>query len=208
MVYDGILLGLIVGLLRGGWRRGVANLGRIRLKGGWIFPVLLAAQVLIFIGQRRLEWLSDAGGIFLMAVYAAAIAFLWINRVKPGFKTLIVGVAMNFVVMLANGGKMPVSREMAVMANPDAVSMLELGHGTKHVIMTESSRLPFLADVVPVTLPYPLPQVISLGDIVMNVGVFWFLYRTLAAAPVDKQEGEAAAIAGERGRGADRANSA
>jgi hypothetical protein len=180
MAIEGIVVGLLAGLLLAGVRRGLANLGRIRLKALWVFPALLAVQLMIFVGQRLWDWLAEASGIFLMVVYGAALVFVWLNRVQPGFYALLVGIAMNFLVMLLNGGKMPVAREMAAMARPADLPMLEQGLGTKHVLMTEATRLPFLADVIPLPPPYPVPQVISLGDVVMNVGICWFLVAVMA----------------------------
>jgi hypothetical protein len=187
MVLEGILLGLIVGLLRGSVRQGLNNLSRIRLGALWVFPALLVVQLLIFIGQREWDWLSDNAGIFLMVVYGAAMVFVWLNRAQPGFYVLLAGIAMNFLVMLLNGGKMPVSREMAEMAIPAGLPMLEQGDGTKHLIMTESTRLPFLADVIALPPPYPIPQVISLGDLVMNVGICWFLIAVLSSRSEEKR---------------------
>jgi hypothetical protein len=182
MVYDGILLGLIVGLVRGGFLQGLSGLSRMKLRAGWIFPILLVLQILVYIGQGKSEWLYNASGYIFMSVYAAGIIFLWINRGQVGFKILMSGVFMNFVVMLANGGKMPVSREMVAISDPAALPMLEQGiSGTKHIMMTESSRFPLLGDVIPITSPYPLPQVISVGDIVMNVGIFLFLVHLLSS---------------------------
>ena len=56
MVYDGILLGLIVGLFRGGYRYGLHQFATLQLRGGWIFPLLLLAQFLIF--SCREDWIG------------------------------------------------------------------------------------------------------------------------------------------------------
>lgn len=191
MVVEGIILGLIVGLIRGGLRQAWTGLARMRLRAWWIFPLLVVFQLLVYLGLQRTDWVSGASAVFFMAIYAALIVFLWINRGQAGFKLLLAGVCMNFLVMLANGGRMPVSLEMAELANPGAVSMLEQETTlTKHMALTESTRLPLLGDVIPVTAPYPIPQVVSLGDLVMNAGMFWFLVSLLSSARKQEQSAQ------------------
>lgn len=65
MVYDGVLLGLIVGLFRGGWRQGLIRFSQIRLIAGWMFPVLLLVQFIIFMPRKSgLGW-QPLTGIYL-----------------------------------------------------------------------------------------------------------------------------------------------
>lgn len=180
MVYDGIILGLIVGLMRGGFLQGLSGLARMKLRAGWIFPILLLAQMIVYIGQAKIDWLEQVSGIIFVVIYIAGQVFLWINRNQKGFKILLAGVFMNFVVIMANGGRMPVSKEMVEISSPESVAMLVEGtSNTKHTLMTEVTRFPLFGDVIPITWPYPIPQVISVGDIVMNVGIFLFLVHLL-----------------------------
>lgn len=189
MVYDGIILGVIVGLIRGGFLQGLSGLSRMKLRAGWIFPILLLIQVIVYIGQAKIEWLVQVSGIIFIVIYVAGQVFLWINRNQKGFKILLAGVFMNFIVMLVNGGKMPVSKEMAEISSPASVPMLVEGTAnTKHMMMTEATRLPLFGDVIPITAPYPIPQVISIGDIVMNVGIFLFLVHLLGTKASDSEQ--------------------
>ncbi|MFJ2047105.1 MULTISPECIES: DUF5317 domain-containing protein [Paenibacillus] len=176
MVYDGILLGLIVGLFRGGFRYGLHQFAALKLRGGWIFPLLLLAQFFIFFLQERLDWVASINGYLFAAVYVTGLAFLWLNRHYKGFTLIWIGVFLNFIVMAVNGGRMPVSVDASAVLGPYYVDMLrEGGAVSKHYMMDASTHLSFLGDIIPLSSPYPRTQVISIGDVVMNIGIFLFI---------------------------------
>ena len=95
-----------------------------------------------------------------------------------------------FIVMAVNGGRMPVSVEASAVLGPYYVDMLrEGGAVSKHYMMDASTHLSFLGDIIPLSSPYPRTQVISIGDVVMNIGIFLFIQYMMvnrsgkAAAP-------------------------
>ncbi|MCC3377336.1 DUF5317 domain-containing protein [Cohnella sp. REN36] len=181
MVYDGIVIGLIIGLLRAGWHPGLVALSQIRIRGGWIFPALLAVQLLIFSIQDRVSFIGQYSGWMFMAVYIVGLYVLWLNRAEKGIWIIFIGVAMNFLVMLVNGGRMPVSLEAAsAVLDPVYTQMLKDGVGAaKHYALDDSTRLSFLGDIIPIAPPYPRTQVISIGDVVMNIGIFLYLQSVM-----------------------------
>ncbi|MFB5268888.1 DUF5317 domain-containing protein [Paenibacillus enshidis] len=180
MVYDGVLLGLIIGLFRGGFRQGLTGLSNIRLVAGWIFPLLLLVQLGIFYLQEDSAFLASINGYLFMAVYVAGLVFLWLNRHQPGFLIILIGVFLNFLVMAVNGGRMPVSLTASYVLGPYYVELLQSGEViSKHFMMDDSTRLSFLGDIIPLSAPYPRTQVISVGDVVMNVGIFLFIQRVM-----------------------------
>jgi hypothetical protein len=180
MVYDGIVIGLIVGFIRAGWRYGLAALSQIRIKGGWIFPLLLGIQFLLYFLHGKITIIEKYNGYMFMVVYAAGLYILWLNRKEKGFWWIFAGVALNFIVMLANGGKMPVSIEAASVLDPTYVRVLTEGTlVSKHIALNDSTILPFLGDIIPITSPYPRSQVISIGDVIMNLGIFIYLQNVM-----------------------------
>ncbi|QJC53495.1 DUF5317 domain-containing protein [Paenibacillus albicereus] len=180
MVYDGILLGLIVGFIRAGWKNGLIAIGNLRIKGGWVFPVLLIVQFLLFFLQEDLPFFAQFNGYFYMIIYAVGLSLLWINRHQKGLGIIFAGVLLNFLVMLVNGGRMPVSIEAASVLDPIYLEMLKSGDAvSKHFLMDESTRLYFLGDIIPLSPPYPRTQAISIGDVVINVGAFFFLCQLM-----------------------------
>ncbi len=90
---------------------------------------------------------------------------------------VFLGLLLNMVVLAANGA-MPVAPEAIAAVGLPGVEPMP----GKHEIMTESTRLAYLADIVP--LP-PLRTIVSLGDIVLGAGIIPLLshlmtYRTAA----------------------------
>jgi hypothetical protein len=181
MVYDGIVIGLIVGFIRAGWRNGLAALSQIRINGGLIFPLLLGIQLLLYALHGKISIIEKYNGYMFMVVYAAGLYMLWLNRKEKGFWWIFAGVALNFIVMLANGGKMPVSVEAtASVFDPVYAQILTEGVAvSKHAALDDSTLLPFLGDIIPITTPYPISQVISIGDVVMNFGIFIYLQNVM-----------------------------
>jgi hypothetical protein len=172
MVFDGIIISVIFGLLRGGSFRSFAEL---RLKYGWIFPLLLVVQLIVFVMQNKFAWIAAISPYLFIAVYVIGLLFLWMNRNQKGFILIWIGVLLNFIVMIANGGRMPVSLDAATILDPAFTTYLKEGLYAKHQILTDTSLFGFLGDIIPLTNPYPREQVISIGDVIMNIGIFMFI---------------------------------
>ncbi len=160
MVLDGVILSIIVGFFRKGSIWGFLEL---KLKGIYIFPVLLLIQILVFVYQNQIEFLAAISGYIYIGVYIIGLYFLWMNRHSQGFLLILAGVFLNFLVMFLNGGRMPVSLEAAEVLDPYYTEVLLNSLYAKHTALTESTRLGFLGDVIPLSSPYPKQQVISIG---------------------------------------------
>ncbi|WP_054957736.1 DUF5317 domain-containing protein [Paenibacillus dakarensis] len=191
MVFDGIILGLIVGFLRGGLRQGLLQFSKIKLKGGWIFPLLLLLQFAIFRFQDNNQALAELSNYAFILIYIVGMVFLWMNRDLKGFPAILAGVFLNFLVMAVNGGRMPVSLQAASVLDPYYVDMLQSNTIiTKHYLMDASTRLPFLGDIIPLSPPYPRNQAISIGDVIMNLGIFFYIVHLMTSSnePTDRQD--------------------
>ncbi|UFT98629.1 DUF5317 domain-containing protein [Radiobacillus kanasensis] len=172
MVIDGIILSVIVGFIRKG---NLSKLTQPLFKWGWMFPLLLAIQLGVFYFQNKVEWIGQASGYVYIIVYVLGLLFLWVNRHQKGLPLVFVGVFLNFLVMITNGGRMPVSAEAAAGLDPMYMEAIKNGFYAKHELLTQSTTFAFLGDIIPVGPPYPRSQVISIGDVIMNVGIFLFI---------------------------------
>ncbi len=154
-----LVLSLAVGFLRGGKLR---NLTEIRVTSWWLLPlafVTLTASSFTPAGQ------DDLAVALVLVSYLPLLLFVWLNRDLTGIWIGGLGVLMNFTVIALNGG-MPVLLAAAEIAGHDGELILD----AKHVLLDQSTRLPFLADVL------PLPNtVLSLGDVMLAIGVGAFL---------------------------------
>jgi uncharacterized membrane protein YcgQ (UPF0703/DUF1980 family) len=176
MVFDGILLAIIIGFIRGGSFKRFADL---TFKAGWIFPLLLLIQLVIFTLQNKVGWIGEFSNLSFMVIYVIGLTFLWLNRHHPHFKAIFIGVLLNFIVMAVNGGRMPVSMEAASVIDPHYLEATKNALYAKHTLVTESTKLAFLGDIIPLSAPYPREQAISIGDVVMNIGVFLFIQSVM-----------------------------
>jgi hypothetical protein len=183
MVFDGIIISLIVGLFRKGNLR---SLPYLTFKYGWIFPVLLAIEIFVFVFQNKIKIFGLASGYIYIAVYVLGLLFLFLNRRNPGFPLIFLGVLLNFLPIVLNGGRMPVSPKAASVLDPSYFDTLKNELYAKHTVLTSSSKLGFLGDIIPLTKPYPKTQIISIGDIVMNIGAFLFIQYLMLRHPMSK----------------------
>ncbi|AIE61401.1 DUF5317 domain-containing protein [Bacillus methanolicus] len=188
MVFDGIILSFIVGFLRKG---NLKAMSQLKIKWGWVFPLLLAIQFLIFAFQNDVKILGQISGYIYIVVYILGMLFLFMNRHHKGFMLILIGVFLNFLVMAVNGGRMPVSLEAASVLEPGYLKALKEELYAKHAILTESTKLGFLGDIIPLTKPYPRTQIISIGDVIMNIGIFFFIQHLMLDHIKEKKTADA-----------------
>ena len=166
-----LFLALTISMLRGGR---LVNLGDIELKGWWLL-------ILAFGLQAATGWLGEdsdtAGLVMILLSFALLMAFVDLNRSKPGMWIAGIGVLMNFTVIAINGG-MPVLAGAAEVASGFTVASPDLTATFKHVPLDSSSRLTFFADVVPLRI-VGIGEVISLGDIFLALGLGVYLESEL-----------------------------
>ncbi|QDP41339.1 DUF5317 domain-containing protein [Radiobacillus deserti] len=172
MVIDGVILSVIVGFIRKG---NLSKLTQPLFTWGWMFPLLLVIQLGVFYFQNKISWIGQASGYVYIVVYVLGLVFLWVNRHQKGLALVMVGVFLNFLVMVTNGGRMPVSAEAAAILDPMYMEAIKNGFYAKHELLTQTSSFPFLGDIIPIAPPYPRSQVISIGDVIMNIGIFLFI---------------------------------
>lgn len=167
MFIDVLLFGVIAGWLLGGK---LVNLGSLQLRGMYWFIALGALQVVMQYSQAPERKLLYTALIMLASFMGAVL--LWVNHGLPGVRLVTIGLLLNIAVMVANGGRMPVSEEAAIKSGQgEHLPQLVANQSSRHLLLTDRTRLAFLGDVIPVPKPYPYPRVISVGDILIAIGV-------------------------------------
>jgi hypothetical protein len=158
---------VVVGLATGGSLRGLST---DRIRWGYLAFAGVAAQFIVLGGA----W----GYALLILSFILLIAFAAANIKLPGFALVVLGLALNAAVIVANHG-MPVSAS-ALRASNQADTLPELQQdrdGAKHVLADEDTTLRYLGDVIPIGAP--LNQVVSIGDVAAYVGVGWFVVGSM-----------------------------
>ena len=168
-----LFLSLAIAMLRGGR---LGNLGDIELNAWWLLFVALGLQL----GTRWLpeeSWSETVGVTMVLASFALLMIMVLLNRAKPGMWIAGLGVLMNFTVIALNGG-MPVLAGAAEVASNFTVAEPDISGSIRYVLLDETSRLTFFADVIPLRL-VGIGEVISLGDIFLALGLGVFLEQEL-----------------------------
>jgi hypothetical protein len=173
-----LLLAIVVSTFRGGRVRRIAD---AELRWTWLLFLGLALQLGVDLAAGR-GLLADAGGgglALLVTSQVLVVAWLAANRHLPGVLLVAVGLGLNALVMAANGA-MPV--------DPAAMRALGLGElevpPGKHTLLTDGTRLPWLADVIP--LP-PLRSIVSVGDLVLALGLLPLTHALMTERPGEGQ---------------------
>lgn len=165
-----LLLGLLLRVAAG---RRLSGLGLVRLRGETALLALLVAQALLPL-VRLSGTAARVGFPVWLATFPLLVGVAWVNRRHRGMFVLGLGLALNFLVIALNGG-MPVFAE-AVTAVSSARGAGAIPAGDfVHILGTAATRLPWLADVIPLPGPSWLRSVPSAGDLLLYVGVMGFL---------------------------------
>ncbi|QNB45817.1 hypothetical protein BR63_05520 [Thermanaerosceptrum fracticalcis] len=173
MYIDIVVLGLLMGLLMGGR---IKNLGRLPLRGtGWFILLGVIEASMQFTQTPERQFLYKS---LIMFAGALMMLLLWANRHIPGVKLSLIGLFLNFLVMAANGGRMPVSQWAAVISGQsDYLPELLSDISARHVIIGSATKLVLLADIIPLPPPYPFPRVLSIGDVILFAGIIRIIIK-------------------------------
>jgi len=179
MILIALCLAFLLGLMAAGGR--VSNLANIEVRRGWLAPLAFLMQAcMMFMPAEMGGGLLSARSVIFMISYALLFVVIWYNRQLPGVKLIGLGLLLNFLVIVLNGGFMPITPETLVQIRYDGnTPRLESGYlvtRTKNMVMEPGeARLWFLSDVLVLPHPFPIPSALSLGDILIVAGVFLFL---------------------------------
>jgi hypothetical protein len=162
-----VLLTLVLAVLMG-WALG----GRLRylerlpyrslpLLGGAL-AALLGGSTLALAGLPARP--TQGAGLAIAA--GLTLAFCLRSRAVAGLGLVSLGLLLNALAILANGG-MPVSADAARRAGVDPRAAVD---GTRHLAAGPDTALRPLGDVIPVPLPLR-PEVVSIGDLLGAAGM-------------------------------------
>jgi Family of unknown function (DUF5317) len=163
------------------------------LRGVWLLFCGLGLQLTASLWSPA--WLTGPWALLVIVLSNLAIVvFIAVNRLLPGMLLADLGVALNLLVIVANGA-MPVAagaaRVAGIETTPGALAL-------RHQEMTAETSLPWLGDIIPMP---GLREVLSVGDLLLAAGIAVLVYaRTTAVA--ESGDGGASPGRGVRSRGA------
>jgi hypothetical protein len=193
MLIGGILLGLIAGLLAGG---SILNLASVRLR--WV-GVLFIAVIVRFLTEAYLD--VPAVNAIRLALFGIAFGLLlfglWVNRSHPGLSLAFIGILLNTIAIVVNGGYMPIWEPSLVAAGFDPTvvyspfhKILEAPAVTAEFFLSAGP----IGDILPIPIPY-IQNVASIGDLFLSAGLGFFLFASVLRSPAEAEREEAIAEA-------------
>ncbi len=179
LFFEVAAVSFIIALIRGGR---VSRLFEIQI-GGFVFILIIVLLTAASAGSRQYlnenTW-QPLAVLFHILINIAFLAFFAVNLVLPGMKWFLGGWVLNIIPIIANGGKMPVLMKAASAAGvaiEDPTSPM-LQH--KWITDIHDAKFGWLSDIIPLPRP-PLitPQVASIGDMLMVIGIFWLIQEAM-----------------------------
>jgi hypothetical protein len=145
----------------------LSRLADIRPKAIW--AVLLAAAIQVAITQM-------AGGshalhaVLHVLSYVLDAYFVFANRRLTGVPVVAFGAALNVLAITTNRGVMPASASALHIAGIAERAGFDNSAALAH------PHLAFLGDIIPVPGPWPIGNVLSVGDLIIFVGALIVLH--------------------------------
>jgi hypothetical protein len=157
---------------------------KFEIRFGWLVLMALAAQLVVI--YLDFDGAAVVRRFVFPASYVLLLAFVTLNRRRVGFLVIGVGMLLNFLAIVTNGGLMPVSpasmekgglgEELAGLGPGDAVP------DSKNVLLEESdTNLQWLSDRFTWGSPGPF-SVFSIGDVIIGAGLIVVLVELLLPA--------------------------
>ena len=169
MFVEALILAVIVGYLLKGRLK---NLGYVKLSGVYcvILPFLLQSimNLLVRMGYFHESVITLVIDIVL---YSFLLYFTILNRKNPFILIMGFGFLLNGIVIIINGGVMPVSYNSAIIIGlPKSANIRTIG---LYRLIDSNTRLWFLGDIFPINLG--LKFIFSIGDAFISLGLITFV---------------------------------
>ncbi|MEX1145961.1 MAG: DUF5317 family protein [Acidimicrobiia bacterium] len=147
----------------------LSRLADLRLRAVWALALALVVQVLIISVLPSGD--VDLHRVLHLATYVAVLVWVVLNHGLLWRWPIVIGGALNFVVIVANDGVMPASRAARVAAG------LVGRQGFENSAAVAHPNLGFLGDVFAIPADLPLANVFSVGDALLVLGIFLVVHR-------------------------------
>ncbi len=170
-------LGGAVGLIRGG-RFG--NLARLTFRWSALVLLALGLQIFVIYGPGKLDARPYSfSALLILSSYGLLMVAVGANWQIPGMLFLGLGAALNFLVILVNGGWMPVTADHLAVSGLFSSTSLALGQRVLYskdlIVASQETHLRWLSDVFVIPRAGLLSMVFSTGDVLMMLGLFWLI---------------------------------
>ena len=174
-----ILAGWLTGVLIARLQNRTWSLPGIR--STWLVLAAFIPQLLCVYLPATRRYIPDGwASAGLLVSQALLLNFCWYNRRTPGIWLLALGLSLNLLVMLANGGFMPISPQTANrIVSPQMMQLVTIGdrfgNGKDILLAVANTNLAWLSDRFLPPQGFAYQVAFSLGDVVIAAGAFWLM---------------------------------
>ena len=178
-------LAVLVGLLAGG---SLSHWCTVRVRWWPVVAICMLVQVALFSPWLEQQPAVIACGSWLYVISLAGVLAVLLANARAGrgaFSPLALaalGVALNCLVILANGGHMPRSVEAAASVGQASASQPVRDRLVNVQPMTNDTQLVWLGDSLPQPRWLPMANVISVGDLLLAAGLACWAFRVTTPA--------------------------
>jgi hypothetical protein len=185
----GLLIPLVLASTVGAlWVGSLAGLQRFRI----LWWQLALGPIAVLLVLHNPPWNQQTWALaWGPGIWVACLISIWLVLVRNGvsnnsarvaFRVAALGVGLNLLVVVANGGFMPQSAEARLAARGTPL----VAEGSAPQLRTVSqagpeSRLAWLGDVVAQPSWMPMANVTSIGDLVLSTALALWAFQTIAA---------------------------
>ena len=188
-IVGGVAL-VVVLVTRGSFSR----LFRLPIQSIWMVLVALAIQILLAFVEIPSDRFDDLGLALVLASYAFLLAFCFVNLRISMMWVIGLGIALNALVIGLNQGMPTADNEVTTRSGRTIEEPIE--RTARHRPESDDDLLPFLGDRLRV--PEPVDEVISIGDIVIGLGIILVSYQGSRVRPARNRRSERTARIAER----------
>lgn len=167
---------IIIGLLIGGFRNGrLTNIIDMNIRGWYLILISLILSLLpVFLGN--LESVSNIQNYLLLFSMIIVLVVVLLNLDKKGVWLILIGGLFNIAILLFNGFKMPVN--LATLEGAGLTSLFEGitdGSIVSYAASSAEGFMKIFTKFIVVPKPYPFPKIMTLGDIIMSLGIVFMI---------------------------------
>lgn len=177
MWIEAIVLGLIIGLIRGGR---ISKLKEFRLSYVNLFLFGFMLQIVPFF-LAKIEFIRLNAALISFVGYLLVFLFLVLNHKKKGLPLMILGSFMNIFIMLLNSLKMPI---FIGSASGQAIHLklnILSGNVVNYFMIDKVEGLNgFLGKFIALPSFYPGFPIIGIADIIIALGVIHLIQNEIS----------------------------
>lgn len=168
MFIEAVVLGLIATIF---FRGRIDNFNYLEIKAWYLIILGLMMQLVpVFLsGYLFLTYIQLIG--IILVFFAVAL-----NLKVNGFWIILIGGLLNFIAVLLNNFKMPVNIILGSGTKLNGfIETIKNGDVSNYVLGTTGNLPALLGKIIMTPDWYPFPKLLSIGDILISIGIFIFI---------------------------------